>query len=83
MQALADFLARSVVKRPDDVQLAAVEGATSVLLELRVHPDDLGVLRDNRSGLMRAMQVVLNAASGPQKAILDLVDERQAARGEE
>ena len=76
-------MARSVVKRPDDVSLTAVEGSTSVLLELRVHADDLGVLRDNRSSLLRAMQVVLNAASGPQKAVLDLVDERHQARGEE
>lgn len=83
MQSLADFLVRSVVARPDDVKLSVVEGDTSVLLELRVHADDLGTLRNNRSSLLRAMQVVLNAASGKQKAVLDLVDERQVARGEE
>lgn len=79
-------MAKSVLSRPEDVQLAVVEGSTSMLLELRVHPDDLGILRRDRGSLLRAMQVVLNAASGPQKAVLDLVDDnarRAAAQDEE
>lgn len=83
MQPLAEFLARSLVGRPDDVQISAVEGSASLLLELRVHADDEKLLRDNRSSLLRAMQVVLNAASGPQKAVIDLVDGHARARGEE
>ena len=65
------------------MQLTAVEGSASLLLELRVHADDVAVLRNNRSRLLRAMQVVLNAASGPQKAVIDLVDEQARAHGEE
>ena len=83
MHPLAEFMAKSVLAHPDDVQLSVVEGATSLLLELRVHPDDVRRLRHDRSSLLRAMQVVLNAASGPQKAVLDLVEDRQQARGEE
>lgn len=78
-------MAKSVLSRPDDVKLDVVEGATSLLIELRVHADDVGRLRQNHSSLLRAMQVVLNAASGPQKAVLDLVDDgaRKARGGEE
>ena len=83
MQPLAEFLVRSVVLHPDDVQLSAVDGATSQLLELRVHPEDNARLRANRGALLRAMQVVLNAGSGPQKAVLDLVEAQRASAGEE
>ena len=83
MHPLAEFMAKSVLTHPDEVQLSVVEGATSLLLELRVHPDDVKRLRFDRSSLLRAMQVVLNAASGPQKAVLDLVEDRHQARGEE
>ncbi len=77
-------MARSVLAHPDDVKLTVVEGATSMLLELRVHADDVQRLRHDRSSLLRAMQVVLNAASGPQKAVLDLVeDSARRARSDE
>ena len=74
MQALAEFLIRSVSLHPDEAQLTAVEGSSSLLLELRAHPDDVQRFRAERSQLIRAMQVVLNAASGPRKTVLDLVD---------
>lgn len=83
MLPLAEFMAKSVLTHPDDVRLSVVEGATSMLLELRVHEDDVRRLRHDRSSLLRAMQVVLNAASGPQKAVLDLVEDRRLAHGEE
>lgn len=83
MQALAEFLAKSVVTHPDAVRLTAVEGSASLLLELRVHPDDAARLQADRGGLLRAIQVVLNAASGPQKAVLDLVAEDARASGDE
>lgn len=84
MLPLADFMAKSVLTRPDDVKLTVVEGATSMLIELRVHDEDVPRLRHDRSKLLRAMQVVLNAASGPQKAVLDLVEEgAQRARSDE
>lgn len=74
MQALAEFLIRSVSVHPDEAQLTAVQGSSSLLLELRAHPDDVERFRADRSRLIRAMQVVLNAASGPRKTVLDLVD---------
>lgn len=83
MHPLAEFMAKSVVTHPDDVKISVVQGTTSLLLELRVHADDVRRLRHDRSSLLRAMQVVLNAASGPQKAVLDLIEETRRARGEE
>lgn len=83
MQALAEFLLRSVTIHPDEAQLTAVEGSSSLLLELRAHPEDAARLRADRSRLIRAMQVVLNAASGPRKTVLDLVDGHGGEEDEE
>ena len=42
--ALVEYMVRSVVDNPDDIQVNAIEGQASLLLELRVNPDDLDAL---------------------------------------
>ena len=42
MKELLDYLARALVDHPDDVQIEMIEGERSVILQLRVHPDDIG-----------------------------------------
>ena len=83
MSGLAEFLLGSVVSRPENMQLSAVEGEASLLLELRLDPVDVALLRRNRSQLFRAIQVVLNAASGPRKTVLDLLDDSRDSGDEE
>ena len=72
MQALVDFLARSVVDYPDDVVIREEEGESSVIYEVDVHPSDHEHLCAGDYPLVRAMQQVLSAASGDRKAILEL-----------
>lgn len=83
MQGLVDFLLQSVVKHPDELRLSPVEGASSMLFELRLHPDDAALLRRDRGQLLQAIQVVLSAASGPRKVVLDLIDDASASSAEE
>ena len=83
MTGLAEFLLGSIVSRPENMQLSAVEGDSSLLLELRLDPEDVALLRRNRSQLFRAIQVVLNAASGPRKTVLDLLDDSRDGGDEE
>ena len=72
MQALVDFMARSVVDYPDDIVIREDEGESAVIYELDVHPADHEHLCDGEYPLVRAMQQVLSAASGDRKAILEL-----------
>ena len=83
MQALVEFVLKSVVKHPDQLQLSPVEGASSLLVELRLHADDAALLRRDSGQLLQAVQVVLSAASGPRKVVLDLIDDVAAASSEE
>ena len=83
MQSLVDFLVKSVVAHPGDVSLNALEGSASLFVELRVHADDAARLRHNQGQLLSAIQVVLSAASGPRKVVLDLVDDHGSSDSEE
>ena len=72
MQALVDFMARSVVSHPEDIVIREEAGESAVIFELDVHPDDRENLCAGEHPLVRAMQQVLSAASGDRKAILEL-----------
>lgn len=83
MQSLVEFVLKSVVKHPDQLQLTPVEGASSLLVEMRLNAEDAAVLRRDQGQLLQAIQVVLSAASGPRKVVLDLIDDAVAASSEE
>ena len=42
MKALVEEIAKALVDHPESVAVNAVEGEQVTVLELRVHPDDLG-----------------------------------------
>ena len=42
MKELVEFIAKSLVDDPSQVQVSEIEGETSMILELRVGPDDMG-----------------------------------------
>ena len=73
MEELVSYMVRSIVKHPNDVQVSTVEGAVSLLLELRVHPDDVEQVRGPDNRHFAAMQMLLAVAGGDRKPVLDLV----------
>ena len=42
MAELVRYIARSLVEKPDAVDVREVENADSIVVELRVDPDDMG-----------------------------------------
>jgi len=75
-------MVRSVAKHPDAIQINAVEGDASLLLELDVHQDDRALLLEDDGDLLAAMQQVLGAAGGKRKAVLELVGAESEAAEE-
>ena len=73
MKELVEYMVRPLVDHPDDVQVSVLEGSASILLELRLHPEDERQVRGPQNQLLRAMQQVLAVAGGPRKPVLDLV----------
>ena len=82
--SLVDYLVRPLVAHPEDVRVHTVEGNASVLVELRVNPDDVKRVRGSDGATFRAMQRVLAASrrKDAPKPVLDLV-EHDAAGDEE
>jgi predicted RNA-binding protein YlqC (UPF0109 family) len=79
---LVNFLVKPLVKKPEAVKVHAVEGTASVLLELRVDPEDEASVRGPQGDTLRAIQQVLSAAGGARKPVLDLIQASGGA-GEE
>ncbi|HKM89568.1 MAG TPA: KH domain-containing protein [Candidatus Acidoferrales bacterium] len=62
MKDLVEAIARALVDHPDEVQVRAVDGEQVTVLELRVHPDDLGKVIGRQGRTAKAIRTLLGAA---------------------
>jgi predicted RNA-binding protein YlqC (UPF0109 family) len=62
MKELVEAIAKSLVDNPDDVQVRAVEGEQVTVLEIRVHPTDLGKVIGRQGRTAKAIRTLLGAA---------------------
>lgn len=63
MQELVNFIATSLVDRPEEVKVAVSEEDDCVTVDLTVAPEDLGKVIGKQGRTARAMRSVLAAAS--------------------
>ena len=61
MKELVEATARALVDRPDEVQVKSVEGSQVTVLELRVHPEDLGKVIGRQGRTAKAIRTLLGA----------------------
>lgn len=72
---LVEYIVVALADEPDAVVLSEIEGETSIVLELRVAPDDMGRMigREGRTiNSMRSLARVLGAKLG-KKVTLEIV----------
>src|SRR5260370_36786324 len=62
MKELVEFIARSLVDHPEEVQVRSVEGSQATILELRVNPEDLGKVIGRQGRTAKAVRTLLGAA---------------------
>ncbi len=62
MKELVEAIAKALVDHPEAVQVQAVEGQQVTVLELRVHPEDLGKVIGRQGRTAKAMRTILGAA---------------------
>lgn len=78
MRELIAKIAKSLVDHPEAVGVREIEGAQSVVLEVRTHPDDLGKVigRDGRTA--KAIRLLLGAAGMKvhKRFTLEIVEEK-------
>jgi predicted RNA-binding protein YlqC (UPF0109 family) len=62
MRELVEAIAKALVDHPDDVQVKAVDGEQVTVLELRVHPTDLGKVIGRQGRTAKSIRTILGAA---------------------
>jgi len=63
MRLLVEEIAKALVDEPAQVQVKALEGEQSTVLELRVAPNDLGKVIGKQGRTARSIRTILGAAS--------------------
>jgi uncharacterized protein len=63
MRDLLEYLAKSLVDKPDDGRVSQIEGERSVILELRVSPDDMGKIIGKQGRIAQALRTIVKAAA--------------------
>jgi predicted RNA-binding protein YlqC (UPF0109 family) len=62
MKDLVEAIAKALVDHPEEVQVKSVEGSQVTVLELRVHPEDLGKVIGRQGRTAKAMRTLLGAS---------------------
>ena len=63
VEELVRYIARSLVQEPDQVDVKTVDSDKTVVLELRVAPDDMGRVIGKQGRIAKAIRVVMRAAA--------------------
>jgi len=75
MKDLVEFIAKSLVDQPEQVQVDEVRRGDTTVVELRVAPDDLGRVIGRQGRTARAMRNLIAAAErSGSRTILDILD---------
>lgn len=76
MKALVEYIAKSLVDSPDDVQVNEIEGEQTAVLELKVAKEDLGKVIGRQGRTARAMRTILGAASirANKRVVLEIIE---------
>ncbi|HEX3375536.1 MAG TPA: KH domain-containing protein [Candidatus Acidoferrales bacterium] len=62
MKDLVEAIAKALVDHPDDVKVRSVDGEQVTVLELRVHPEDLGKVIGRQGRTAKSIRTILGAA---------------------
>ncbi|HHX51418.1 MAG TPA: KH domain-containing protein [Clostridia bacterium] len=63
MRELVENIAKALVDNPDAVRVNLVEGEKSIILELKVAPDDMGKVIGKQGRIAKSIRTIVKAAS--------------------
>jgi predicted RNA-binding protein YlqC (UPF0109 family) len=76
MKELIEYIAKSLVDKPEEVSVTELEGEQTSVIELRVAKEDLGKVIGKQGRTARAMRIILSAASAKMKkrSVLEILE---------
>ena len=76
MDQLIVHIAQSLVDRPQDVVVKTIEGASTMVLELRVAKEDVGKVIGKQGKTAHAMRTLIGAVSSKlnKRAVLEIIE---------
>ncbi|MDV3221628.1 RNA-binding protein [Intrasporangium sp.] len=78
LEEALEHLVKGIVDHDEDVVVRRKELRRGELLEVRVHPDDLGRVIGRSGRTARALRTVVNALAGDGNVRVDIVDTDRA-----
>ena len=69
-----EHLVKGIVDHPDDVQVDSSSSVRGEVLEVRVHPEDLGRVIGRSGRTASALRTVMGALAGGRQIRIDIVD---------
>jgi predicted RNA-binding protein YlqC (UPF0109 family) len=66
MRELVEFVAKSIVDDPSQVYVSEIEGENSVILELRVGPEDMGRVIGKGGRTVNAVRTLIRVLAAKQ-----------------
>lgn len=78
MKELVQVIAKSLVDNSSEVHVNEVQGEQSVVLELRVAPEDMGKVIGKQGKVAKAIRTVVKAASlnVDKKIVVEILDDK-------
>ena len=75
MKELIEFIAKGLVDHPDQVTVTEIQNGDSVILELRVAPEDMGRVIGKGGRVANAMRTLLRVMASQQgrRVILEII----------
>jgi len=76
MKQLVEYIARALVDFPDKVDVVAMESQNSIILELKVAPEDVGKVIGKGGQTAKALRKILSAAATKlhKKSLLQIIE---------
>ena len=76
MKELIEYIAKSLVDDPSQVRVDEIEGTTSVVLDLRVAPEDMGRIIGKKGRVADAMRTLVRVVAAKQgkRVTLEIVE---------
>ena len=63
MKELVEYIAKSLVDNPDAVTVNEIDGEASIILELKVAPEDVGKVIGKQGRIAKSIRTVVKAAA--------------------